>query len=663
VNTSINSQFRSDINGLRAWAVMAVVLYHFGMPGAAGGFQGVDVFFVISGFLMTGLVVSGLEKSGLRYSIADFYLARARRIVPALVVVCMSLVLMGWWVLPAPDYRKLADHASLSMLFLSNLKYLHEAGYFDALSHEKWLLHTWSLSVEWQFYLAFPILMKLLWRIKPTVQFLATVCSLLMFCSLGACIWLTTLDASQAFYLFPTRAWEMLSGGLVFFTMKTRLHNSQAPYSAGFGRNLHLIGFMSIIGSMGVFSGNDPWPGWGAILPVAGASLVLLARREDSTFTGHGLFQWLGDRSYSIYLWHWPFVVVLNYMELQASMVWGSIGVLVSLLMGALSYRWVETPSRKQLARMSRNKASWATVLLIVIPLSLTSWILIKKGIPNRVAPASELALKEQKNTNPRDKECHISSGSESPGCVYGGSNVRAIVIGDSHANAIVNAVADARPIAEDGVLEWSYSGCPFLQDAKIVDGKFDATHQCYEFVQHVLKKLDAGYAGIPVVIINRWAQYAIGRNEKITETNVPWVTFGKKYSFASADFLQEYADNMVSTACHLAVGRKVYLMRPVPEMGVDVPSKLARTAIWGGEMDVRVLLQDYMQRQQFIWQAQDRAHRECGVELLNPTSILCTDGYCHGADGGRPLYFDDDHLSEFGNRKLVPMFRRVFLK
>lgn len=455
----------------------------------------------------------------------------------------------------------------------------------------------------------------------------------------------------------------MLSGGLVFFAMKVRQQPSQAPFFAGLGNNLHLIGFMLIIGSMGVFSGKDPWPAWRAILPVAGASLVLLARREDSMFTRHDVFQWLGDRSYSIYLWHWPFVVVLNYMELQASLVWGSIGVLVSLIMGALSYRRVETPSRKQLARLSRKKASWATVLLIVIPLCLTSWILIKKGIPNRVAPASELALQEQKNTNPRDKECHISSGTGSPACVYGGANVKAIVIGDSHANAIVNAVAEARANPEDGVLEWSYSACPVLKEAKIVDGKFDATHQCHGFVQNVLKKLNVGYAGIPVVIINRWAQYAIGRNEKITETNVPWVNFGKKYSLASTDFLQEYADNMVSTVCQMAVGRKVYLMRPVPEMGVDVPSRLARSAIWGGDVDVRVPWRDYMQRQQFIWEAQDRAHRECGVEILDPTFILCADDYCHGADAGRALYFDDDHLSEYGNRKLVPMFRRVFLK
>lgn len=640
---------------------MAVVLYHFSVPGFSGGFQGVDVFFVISGFLMTGLLVSGLETSGLKYSVADFYLARARRIIPALVVLCMSLVLMGWWALPAPDYRKLADHASLSMLFLSNLKYLREAGYFDALSHEKWLLHTWSLSVEWQFYIAFPLLMKLLWRIRPTPRFLAWVCGLAMFSSLLACVWVTTLDASRAFYLFPTRAWEMLSGGLVFLVLALQKQKVQAPLHPGLRNSWHLIGFLLILGSMGVFSGNDPWPGWGAVLPVAGASLILLARNEDSVWTRYPAFQWTGDRSYSIYLWHWPIVVMLNYMELQASPAWSAAGVLVSLIMGALSYRWVEIPSRKHLARMPRKKANWAIVLCIVIPLGFTSAILIQKGIPNRVAPASELALQEQKNTNPRDKECHISSGIESPGCVYGGPHVKVIVMGDSHANAIVNAVAEARVKPEDGVLEWSYSACPMLKDARMVDGRTVATHHCQKFVQSALEKLETGYLNVPVIIVNRWAQYAIGRNEKITEANVPWVKFGKEYSVSTEDFLQEYADNMVSTACHIAIRRKVYFMRPIPEMGIDVPSKLARAAIWGGMMDVRMPLHDYTQRQKFIWDAQDRAHRECGVEILDPTSILCTDGYCHGSDAGRALYHDDDHLSEYGNRKLVPLFKPVF--
>ena len=154
--------FRHDINGLRAWAVVAVVLYHFGVPGFAGGFVGVDVFFVISGFLMTGIIISGLERGD--FSLWGFYLARARRIIPALLVLCASLLILGWFWLPNADYKMLASHVCTAVAFVSNLKFWREAGYFDAASHEKWLLHTWSLSVEWQFYILLPLGCLLLWH-------------------------------------------------------------------------------------------------------------------------------------------------------------------------------------------------------------------------------------------------------------------------------------------------------------------------------------------------------------------------------------------------------------------------------------------------------------------------------------------------------------------
>ena len=155
--------FRADLNGLRALAVAAVVLFHFQFPGWGGGFVGVDIFFVISGFLMTRIILSALEMG--RFSWQQFYLARARRIVPALLVLCLVLLFLGWWWLPAADYRLLATHAASALGFLSNLRFLKEAGYFDAASHDKWLLHTWSLAVEWQFYLLLPLLLLLCWRL------------------------------------------------------------------------------------------------------------------------------------------------------------------------------------------------------------------------------------------------------------------------------------------------------------------------------------------------------------------------------------------------------------------------------------------------------------------------------------------------------------------
>lgn len=210
------TNFRRDINGLRAWAVVSVVLYHFGVLGFTGGFVGVDIFFVISGFLMTQIIVRGLQTDN--FSILAFYLARAKRIVPALLVLCAVLLVMGWFVLPAPDYKPLGMHVLTSLLFVSNIQYWREAGYFDAASHDKWLLHTWSLSVEWQFYLLFPILLALLWRLYPGPRNTARLLLLLLIASLVLSVWLTLKKPEAAFFLLPTRAWEMLTGGLVALT-------------------------------------------------------------------------------------------------------------------------------------------------------------------------------------------------------------------------------------------------------------------------------------------------------------------------------------------------------------------------------------------------------------------------------------------------------------
>ena len=166
---SIESRkFRDDINGLRAWAVIAVIFYHFGVYGFAGGFVGVDIFFAISGFLMTGIVVEGLERSKTTpFSVIGFYMARARRILPALIALCAALLVLGWWVLTPVDYKMLGTHSAAGVSFISNIQFWREAGYFDTQSHEKWLLHTWSLAVEWQFYIILPLVLTAVWKWRP----------------------------------------------------------------------------------------------------------------------------------------------------------------------------------------------------------------------------------------------------------------------------------------------------------------------------------------------------------------------------------------------------------------------------------------------------------------------------------------------------------------
>lgn len=249
----IRSNFRSDINGLRAWAVVAVILYHFGVPGFSGGFVGVDVFFVISGFLMTGIVVKGLEQGN--FSLIGFYMARARRIVPALVALCAVLLGVGWFVLMPPDYKMLGSHTIYSLTFLSNIEFWLEAGYFDVASHEKWLLHTWSLSVEWQFYLALPVVLWVVWHLKPGRVAQTWAVSIGLVLSLAASVLTTDAHPTTAFFLLHTRAWEMLGGGLVFLLARV------PKFSVAHCRWLEAIGLLLILVSVAVFDKGSAWPG------------------------------------------------------------------------------------------------------------------------------------------------------------------------------------------------------------------------------------------------------------------------------------------------------------------------------------------------------------------------------------------------------------------
>ncbi|MDR3410361.1 MAG: acyltransferase [Formivibrio sp.] len=206
--TSMN--FREDINGLRAIAVVAVVLFHFGVIGFQGGFVGVDVFFVISGFLMTYQIIGKMENE--TFSIFHFYAGRARRIVPALLVLCVVLIIVGWFLLAPDAFKALGKHSLSSLLFVSNFAYWQEASYFDEAARSKWLLHTWSLSVEWQFYIIYPIAIVVM-RSLSSLQYVRIAIVISALASFAISLIYSPIYYTATFYLIPFRAWEMLGGG------------------------------------------------------------------------------------------------------------------------------------------------------------------------------------------------------------------------------------------------------------------------------------------------------------------------------------------------------------------------------------------------------------------------------------------------------------------
>jgi len=647
------SAFRPDINGLRAWAVTAVILYHFGIPGFNGGFIGVDVFFVISGFLMTGIVVKGLERGN--FSTYGFYLARARRIVPALLCLCFVLLSLGYIFLLPLDYKTLGTHVISSVGFFSNFKFWDEAGYFDVASHEKWLLHTWSLSVEWQFYLILPLALWGVWRLRPgrTTQTIAISIGILL--SLGLSIWTSNTSPTTAFFLLPTRAWEMLAGGMVFLTA------DRAPTSIRARRLIEAAGLVLIVISAMLFDVRSPWPGWRAIVPVGGTMMVLFVSVSSSLWTSNRPAQWLGDRSYSVYLWHWPVFVALAYVELQRDLVAIIAGILFTMVLGELSYRWIELPTRHWLGKRSAHAVTIQLALAAVLVLAPAVVIRTLSGLNGRFDPMVESAAAEINNINPRREECHAKQGFSSPSCVWGGRDWKVIALGDSHTSALVTSIAAAAENEEPGVVQWSYSGCSFLLGVNRLETPASG-YQCREFVEWARTQLlDSVPERIPVVIVNRYAAYAFGPNDDPRRNNVPLVYFSKIHDRTTPEFLEEFAKHIADTACEVAKRHTVFLMRPIPEMGFDVPRVLSRRLAFGIKQDLSISIEDYQRRNQWVWAAQDAAQKRCGVQILDPTPALCHDGRCFGSENLRPLYSDDDHLSEFGNKRLVPMFHSVF--
>jgi len=322
-------KFRKDINGLRAIAVIGVLLFHFNASWMPGGFAGVDVFFVISGFLMTGIIFRGIEQE--KFSILNFYVARANRIIPALVLLCLVLMVFGWFYLTPFDYKVLGKHVASSVGFLSNIIYWMESGYFDTSSLEKWLLHTWTLSVEWQFYIIYPLILVAM-RKFLSIRTMKLTILVAMVLGFAFCVFATYRWPNASYFLLPTRAWEMLIGGVAYLYPLT-LQESRKKL-------VEWIGLILVVSSYFVISAENPWPGYLALFPVLGSFLIIQAQRNDSIVTSNIVFQKIGAWSYSIYLWHWPLVVAIYYFSLSSSYIY--LGIALSILLGFLSYKYIE---------------------------------------------------------------------------------------------------------------------------------------------------------------------------------------------------------------------------------------------------------------------------------------------------------------------------------
>ncbi|MCX8255122.1 putative Peptidoglycan/LPS O-acetylase OafA/YrhL, contains acyltransferase and SGNH-hydrolase domains [Beijerinckiaceae bacterium RH AL1] len=634
--------FRDDINGLRAIAVTAVVLYHFALGVAPGGFVGVDVFFVISGFLMAQIVLGRLERG--RFSLTDFYLARVRRIVPAMTVLVAATLAVGLVVMNPLRLEDLAGSALASLLFYSNLAYAHQTGYFAAPPEDNWLIHTWSLSVEWQFYVVYPVALMLLARLGLRARGTGLAMAAVAVASLALTIlnWRTggsRLD--QGFFLLQSRAWEFLAGGLVAaLGARVRLTDGARIW-------LHAIGLTLIAAAVAAVDRNSAWPSPMTLVPVVGTALVLLAARERAWWARLAPVAALGRWSYSIYLWHWPIVAILAFEGL-ATKAWALAGIALSIACGAASFTLVETRLTTRLwerARLGRPLGGlvFAGVAGLALFASATQSLeairfgdrpaLLAQLVDDRAAQADWAFPKacDRRSWDAAIDATHCSFGEAAP--------PGTLVIGDSFAEQL--APRFAHPAADNAlagkaVAFLTKGGCPPIPD---VDRRAPGYH-CPRVVE-ALYQAAAASPATRIVVAADWPAY--GRKELCVGPGGACTSLDKAGFQAALD--AAYARMAERWRALREAGKEVVVL-DVPPFGNGNPTRLYALAAAGRPVGTLSRpLADFKAETGETSKRLAEAARAAGVEYVDPAPALCPDGQCPIVVDGRTLYKDDVHL------------------
>lgn len=623
--TTSTDNFRYDINALRAIAIIGVVAYHYGIAGFSGGFVGVDVFFVISGFLISSHIQRDLAQS--RFSFAAFYISRLRRIFPALAVMCMACAIWGWYYTLPKDYLAHTRHELEALLFVSNTVFSSERGYFDIASTTKPLLHTWSLSVEGQFYLFLPLFLALVWRFVRRYNILIT--AVVFLASLAWCVYYSQVDAGSAFYQLTSRMWEFMAGTLLALLAIKK----PTVVLSNIG---NVIGLSLLIISIGWLNSNLLWPSYYALLPVVGSVLLIVS--GDVLLTRWCFNSWilqrLGDISYSLYLWHWPvWVFAKRYVntrlerELCQIEIVGLIGL--ALVLALLSWQFVEKPIRFKKGWWSAKRI-WQSALIILSGfIALTIAAAITKGFPNRLPDYVQHGFAAVALNTPRG-ECFRNEASikQAPEqfCQFGADNQQPSVLlwGDSHANMYLSALSQAAKVSGKTGYIATQTGCRATLANQPNDLTGSAGVTCTAFNNEV-NAFVANHPNIRTVIIARmW-----GGGDSLTRT--------------------------IQLINHLLEqGKNVIVVGPVPFLAFSVPEHWIYQQLKAGQaIDT---LTDTIANQQQLFAIQKLVQQQLSAPLASgrviwiaPLQKLCKTSGCLLVDKGVSYFKDVTHLSEAG--------------
>lgn len=650
----VQLKYRPDIDGLRSLAVLPVVLFHAGVAGFSGGFVGVDIFFVISGYLITSIIMREITEGSFTY--LDFWARRARRILPASVAMMLMVFVVGWFVMAPDDYFELARSARAQAFFAGNHYFWAESGYFDGPSELKPLLHTWSLAVEEQFYLVFPILFLFLHRFVPTQKYKVLI-GVFLLSLIGSAVAVHDYP-STVFYLLPGRAWELLIGSLV------AIYGHRSIQSAWLSELLSAIGFTMILYSIIFFNSAMVFPGLSAVIPTLGTALLIWTNTHHQTATKRILslpvLVGVGLISYSLYLWHWPIMVFFRYSSVdELATEEKLVLVIISILVGYLSWKYIETPFRtRKLFPADKRLLVVACVSLLTIAV-IGQIIRRADGYPPRLPEQALRYAQAAEWTDEQEKCSDIGAQEIRKGafCSAGTKNLAGHKIffwGDSHAAALYPAVKAAALEANGFVLHAAKNGCAGLKGSLRKDYP-----ECVEFNDAILGQIDVLDVDA-VILASRWSVLVHGKHEEQgAERFRVMLGDDEKSPEKARIILKEYLLNTIQA--FQSRGIQVWIVREVPFQGVDVPHELTKRALKSQEVSgLGVTTEQHHDRQKVINEIFRELESE-GVKFLDPAPNLCFDGFCPAALGGRALYRDDDHLSVDGALSVREMLRPVF--
>ena len=659
-----NLKYRPDVDGLRAVAVLAVVLYHTQL-GISGGYVGVDVFFVISGYLITGLVIKDLDAG--RFSLAGFWERRVRRILPALAVMVAAVLGVGYVLLLPSDLEKLGESAIAQGSLVANVYFWRDVDYFGGRAELKPLLHTWSLAVEEQFYLVFPLFLMLIGGIGRARRF--AVLTILAFASLVLCVYASYFYPGANFYLLPPRAWELLLGGMLATAPAANPRRST-------GEIISWIGLGSILASVVFYDPTTRFPGLAALPPCLGTAAVIYANSNRLSSVGRFLatapMTFVGLISYSLYLWHWPVIVYIRYLNLTLDWQLSVLAVTLSFLFAILSWWFVERPFRHRGQASERRKVFGTAALVMGLLLAVSTVFWRSDGLPGRYSGDSAGLLEDATWTG-RDFQRSLPDIAEGRIPLLGESSDHAepgsfILWGDSHGlmlTDVVDQLAREHNVSGYGAVSAACCPLPGAWNQFSQESPEDQLKRNEAFLKFIVEKQVKN-----VLLVARWSFYTegwSGAEHALRYTDKSQVGSAlvdspnhRPSPEESAEVLQRHLNVLIAKL--VDAGVKVWILKQVPEQDVPIAAQLLKRKRAHIAAPINsVTIESYRQRQAGV----DRvfAQLPAGVEILDPTSHFF-DRFGEGVItvDGRACYKDLDHLSKFGANELVrPVLEPVF--